>query len=90
MARAPYRERYYRAASAELRAHPRPCGTPGCAAVATTLDHVPPLGLHRHVAGSGCCVVVAKCRRCNLGAGARIAAARKTRRTARPGASRRW
>jgi hypothetical protein len=91
MARAPYRDPEYRAASDDLKAHPRLCATPRCHAVASTLDHVPPLGLHHHVRGSGCCVLVGKCVRCNLGAGARIAAARRTRRTRpRPGASRRW
>ena len=36
---------------------------------ATVADHDPPLGFHTHVEGSGCCVLVASCRRCNAGRG---------------------
>ena len=85
MARPAYRERSYRAARADLAAHPRPCR---CGAQATTLDHVPPLALHQHQPGSGCCQLVAACVPCNLGAGAGIAARR--RRARRANATRRW
>jgi hypothetical protein len=42
--------------------------------VATTIEHRPPIALHRHT-GVGCygCVMVPACRRCNLGAGRAIA-----------------
>lgn len=87
MARHAYRDPSYRAAAAELRARPRSCR---CGAPATTLDHVPPLALHHHVRGSGCCVYVAMCVPCNLGAGARIAALRRRRASRRASASRSW
>lgn len=88
MARPAYRDPHYRAAAADLRRRPRPCR---CGAPATTLDHVPPLALHHHVRGSGCCVLVPACVRCNLGAGAAIAAARRRRvRVTRDGATRAW
>jgi hypothetical protein len=86
MARPAYRDPEYRAASAHLRRHPTACA---CGAQAVTLDHVPPLALHHHQRGTSCCRLVPACVRCNLGAGARIAAARKAR--ARPThATRRW
>jgi hypothetical protein len=41
----------------------------GCTGRATSLDHQPALGLHRHLEGSGCCVLVDCCLACNLRAG---------------------
>lgn len=38
---------------------------PGEANVATIADHQPPLSLHDHVDGSGCCVLVPSCRDCS-------------------------
>lgn len=35
-----------------------------CGGVATTADHQPPLALHAHVDGSGCCTLVPSCRPC--------------------------
>jgi 5-methylcytosine-specific restriction endonuclease McrA len=40
--------------------------------VATTADHVPPLSLHQHVSGSGCCVLVPACLRCQKSQGGRL------------------
>ena len=41
----------------------------GCTGRATSLDHQPAVGLHRHVEGSGCCALVDACLACNLRAG---------------------
>lgn len=48
-----------------LRDHP-PCihRGPRCAGTATEADHVPPLSLHDHVPGSGCCVLAPSCGPC--------------------------
>jgi hypothetical protein len=89
----------YRAQLKELRANPRPCQLriPGtCTYRATSLDHQPPLALHRHVDGSGCCRLVPSCLPCNLRAGRwRVVNARKGRRVKPlpspiPAPSRRW
>lgn len=72
----------YRAARA--RVYGLPCWR--CGGRGTTADHVPALAEHAHVIGSGCCEVLPACRRCNFGAGRRIAA--RTARTGRP--SRVW
>lgn len=66
-----------------------------CGREATTADHVPPLALHAHVAGSGCCVLEPACARCNYRDGGRIggkrrAARRRAVRAAMVEASRPW
>ena len=63
----PYGPAYERARAKLLAAHPV---CQWCRQFpATVADHNPPLGFHRHVEGSGCCVLVASCRRCNCGRG---------------------
>jgi hypothetical protein len=56
--------RRYRQRRAELLA-----GNPWCAHCtelpAEVADHQPPLCLHDHREGSGCCVLVPSCRRCS-------------------------
>ncbi|HEY6416343.1 MAG TPA: hypothetical protein VIX41_08900 [Acidimicrobiales bacterium] len=82
-----YGERVYREAKQVLARTPTPCSW-GCGRRATTPDHVPALAAHRHIPGSGCCVLVPACGPCNYGRGARLR--NRTRVGARPGASRRW
>lgn len=41
---------------------------------ATTLDHDPPLAMHVHREGTGCCRLIPACESCNKSAGAAIAA----------------
>lgn len=41
----------------------------GCTGRALSLDHQPPLALHHHAEGSGCCRLVPSCLRCNLRSG---------------------
>ena len=41
----------------------QPCAH-NCGRVGTEADHQPPLSLHSHVEGSGCCVLVPSCHRC--------------------------
>lgn len=89
MAAPAYGESGYRAALAVLRADEIPCAS-GCGRRATSPDHVPALADHRHVAGSGCCVLVPRCAPCNLARGAatgnrRRGAARAPRRRLAPG-----
>jgi hypothetical protein len=50
------------------------CGEP-----ATEADHVPPLALHRHVNGSGCCELLPACFDCQREQGAQVAAAKRGR-----------
>jgi 5-methylcytosine-specific restriction endonuclease McrA len=74
----------YRAARAALLAWAPNCwicGGPG----ADSADHVPSLYEHRHVAGSGCCVLKPAHRRCNTRRGGWRAAVRvrEMRRRAR-------
>lgn len=83
----PYGEPAYRAAAAMLRRCPEPCWHAGCGRPATTIDHVPALAEHHHVAGAGCCELRPACRPCNIGAGARLGA---RRRWAPATASRTW
>src|SRR5215471_14145628 len=63
----------YRRRLANLRAGPPvPCAH--CKrAVATTLDHDPPLAMHVHRAGSGCCRQVPSCEKCNRTGGTMVA-----------------
>src|SRR5262245_6314189 len=42
-------------------------------AVATTLDHDPPLAMHRHVKGSRCCRLIPSCEACNRSGGIMVA-----------------
>lgn len=85
MARAPYRERAYRALSARLRASSVPCWR--CGRRALTVDHVPALALHDHRPGTRCCELRPACAQCNYGTGARLA--RRAHRTGTP-TSRPW
>jgi hypothetical protein len=75
---------------AALRRYPTPCYVAGCGDRATTGDHVPPLGLHTHVRGSGCCSERPSCVRHNLGAGRAVAIERARRESRRAFASRAW
>jgi hypothetical protein len=45
------------------------CGTE----LATTLDHWPPLAMHKHRAGSGCCRLIPSCHECNDRGGRQVA-----------------
>jgi hypothetical protein len=38
-------------------------------AAATTLDHYPPLAMHKHVSGSHCCRLLPSCEPCNMAGG---------------------
>jgi len=80
-----YRDRDYLAAAAALKRTPTRCS---CGRLATTIDHDPPLALHQHQRGTGCCTYRPACTGCNCGAGASIA--RRRRLTRRPSASRTW
>jgi hypothetical protein len=61
----PYGGTYPRARSVLLRQR-LPCALRlACdGAMADSADHDPPLALHEHVAGSGCCRLVPACLRC--------------------------
>jgi len=65
----------------------RPCSLrlPGCTGVADSADHRPPLRLHAHVQGSGCCELVPACLRCQKSQGGRL-----SRRRGRLVTSRVW
>ena len=52
----------------------------GCGRPATQRDHVPPLALHVHVEGSGCCELWPACGPCNARDGQRITAELNRRR----------
>ena len=52
----------------------------GCGRPATTRDHQPPLALHAHVEGSGCCELLPACHPCNSRDGQRITAELNRRR----------
>lgn len=99
MASPAYRSRAYRAFKQTLAARYIPCALqlPGCTDRADTPDHDPPLALHRHVEGTGCCQLRPACRACNAKIGCwRVANIRMGRRvrplpTRRPPpASRHW
>jgi hypothetical protein len=82
----PYAEPAYRAARQHLERYPCQCWK--CGRDATTIDHVPALARHAHIAGTGCCDLLPACGPCNMAAGARIGNRSRTRQ--RPYASRRW
>lgn len=57
---------------AALLKSPEPCQlriAGVCTHRATSLDHRPPISLHTHVPGSGCCRLVPSCLACNLKTG---------------------
>lgn len=72
-ARNPYADPYGAPHQARRRAMLRPgavchlCGAP-----ANELDHVPPIALHRHVEGSGCCRSLPACAECQRRQGAEL------------------
>jgi len=80
-----YREAGYRAMAAALAAGDVPCHH-GCGRRATSPDHVPPLGRHAHIAGSGCCALAPSCLPCQRSQGAR----ERNRRRHPATTSRRW
>ena len=47
----------------------------GCGRLSTTADHQPPLSLHEHLEGSGCCILVPSCARCAVAQGGAISRA---------------
>ncbi len=59
-----YNAEYEKARRVILAGHPRchRCGAPG----ANSADHVPALWQHRHIPGSGCCVLKPAHLRCNV------------------------
>ena len=61
-----YRTGGYERERKRLLADSPPCASrgPRCAGTATEADHRPPLSLHDHVAGTGCCVLVPSCGPC--------------------------
>jgi hypothetical protein len=64
MAKAQYRGEYLRQRAILLARYPNCwiCGAPG----ANSADHVPALWQHRHVEGSGCCVLKPAHLHCNV------------------------
>jgi len=40
--------------------------------LATTLDHYPPLAMHKHRAGTGCCRLIPSCAECNAAGGVAV------------------
>lgn len=70
---------------------PGPCGRTMHAGMRLDLDHVPPLALHHHTPGSGCCHGRIVCARCNRAAGARLGnRLRRQRIISQRQPSRRW
>lgn len=70
MGRPAYGANYRRARRALLASHPL-CAY-GCGRPATEADHQPPLALHDHRAGSGCCGLVPSCGPCGRAQGAQL------------------
>lgn len=62
-ARSEYATPEYRKARARILAGGPPCSH-NCGRPATEADHQPPLSLHTHVAGTGCCRLVPSCSTC--------------------------
>jgi len=69
-----YRRGGYERARRELLEGEPPCVHCG-RATATEADHAPPLALHEHVAGSGCCMLVPSCGPCARAQGGALGAA---------------
>jgi len=65
--------RAHRDERAELLRGDPPCSTPGCGNPSTIADHQPPLALHEHVNGTGCCIRVPQCAECSSRQGALVA-----------------
>jgi hypothetical protein len=64
--------RLYRRARAALLASRPLCALrlPGCTAISTQADHVPPIAEHRHLGdGAGCCRLRPVCASCNMRSG---------------------
>ncbi len=69
----PYGHHHVRARAALLADNP-PCAY--CGDVATVADHQPPVSMHEHLEGSGCCVYVPSCGRCSSMQGGMLAGGR--------------
>ena len=68
MAASPYSEPRYRRTRRQLQGQPVLCSH--CKRrPATTLDHDPPLAMHVHRNGSGCCRLIPSCEECNRAGG---------------------
>src|SRR5262245_53273235 len=66
-----YNEAGYRRAKRLLSGAGVPCAH--CKVeLATTLDHYPPLAMHKHRAGSGCCRLIPSCASCNAEGGVAV------------------
>lgn len=72
-----YRRGGYERQRRELLEGDPPCvhRGPACSGTATEADHVPPLALHDHVPGSGCCLLVPSCGPCARRQGGLLGAA---------------
>ena len=69
----PYNDPDYRRARKQLTHGPTvQCWKPLCDNIATTIDHDPPLALHTHRRGSGCCRLMPCCATHNYSAGAAL------------------
>jgi len=91
----PYGPEYERARRRLLASRPRCVLRLRCnGALASTADHDPPLGLHNHVQGSGCCVLRPACPACQHWQGKQVARLVRLRseRVVRqsPAPSRKW
>lgn len=67
-----YDSKDYRRARAEIRAEPCWLRLPGCTGVGWTADHDPPLALHHHDPGTGCCQLRPACSSCQRQQGVRV------------------
>src|SRR5262245_44502137 len=74
MAKWPYTKGYERARAALLAANPV---CVHCGAMATEADHQPPVALHVHIEGTGCCVLVPSCATCARRQGTPVAQAKR-------------
>ena len=81
-----YRRGSYQTDRLKLLADHPPCVHHGplCTGTATEADHQPPLALHEHVPGSGCCILVPSCAPCNRSQGGQVAAGNPLRARAVP------
>lgn len=68
-----YNDPSHRAAVKALKAAPDTLCWHGCGRRATTIDHNPPLALHQHQRGTGCCTSHPACKPCQDRQGATIA-----------------